>query len=123
MARFFHVGFHFAGQPKIKDLEAPMAVAGDWVRYASQCWILWTEKTPQQIYSIIKPYLSQDDQFLIAEMNMSDRYGWLPEWIWKWINDRVAFQPSALGVAPSPYYNPFAPPPSPFLPPYDPFKK
>jgi hypothetical protein len=124
MARFLHVGFNFPGSPKIKELEAPFSVAGDWVRYSPLCWVVWTQRSAQEVFTILKPYLINEDQFLIAEINMYERNGWLPEWIWKWMNERQQYQItnpptglSGLGSALSPQF-----PPSIYgLPPYNPY--
>jgi hypothetical protein len=48
----------------------------------------------------LKPYLSDHDHFLILGVNMTERNGLLPEWIWNWMNLRQQYQPNALtGVA------------------------
>jgi hypothetical protein len=100
MPRFLQVGFTFPGPPKIKELEGPFSTAGDWIRYSSHCWILWTDRSPQEVFTILKPYLSDHDHFLILGVNMTERNGLLPEWIWNWMNLRQQYQPNALtGVA------------------------
>lgn len=127
MPRFFHVGFNFAGPPKVKELEGAFSASGDWLRYSNNCWVVWTERSALDIYNTLKPYLVDQDQFLILEVNTLERSGWLPEWIWNWINARQQYQANALtgfgglaslsgpslGVAPP---NPFLPPPNPFFP-------
>lgn len=130
MPRFLHVGFNFAGQPKVKELEAAFSATGDWLRYSQNCWLIWTERTASDTFNALKPYLANDDQFLILEVNMNERNGWLPEWLWNWMNARQQYQSNAvsglsglsvfggaqspLGVAsPNPYeipINPFWPP-------------
>ena len=96
MARFFHVGFSFPNHPKVKELEAAFSASGDWLRYSTHCWVVWTNRSAQDVFTTVKPYLSEGDQFLIAEINMNERNGWLPAWMWKWMNERQQFQVGAL---------------------------
>ena len=132
MPKFLHVGFNFAGPLKIKELEPAFSSVGDWLRYSSSCWIIWTERSAQDVFSALKPYLVNDDQFLIVEINMYERNGWLPEWVWGWMNARQQYQSNALaglgglaalggqsplgsfGIPPA---SSFGPPPNPFYPP------
>lgn len=55
-----------------------MQTAGDWVRYSATNWIVWTDKNAEQIFSILKPHVG-NDQFLIVEVNMSEHFQWLTE--------------------------------------------
>lgn len=90
MNRFMHVGFAFAGVPKVLDLEPVFnSIAwSDWIRYSPTNWIIHTERQQVEIYNAIVPYIDVGDNLLIAPLNHSELFGRLPEWVWKWLNDK-----------------------------------
>jgi hypothetical protein len=90
MHRFVHVGLIFPGVPKVRDLELPFSVVGDWVRYAFNCWIVWTDKPIPEIYTILRQRLDRDDQILIAPIDVSHSIGYLTPWIWHWMQSKGA---------------------------------
>ena len=118
MNRFVHVGFHFAsGIIKTTALEPAFRQVGDWIRYAGPCWIVWTDKSTEQIYAILKPYLHPDDQFLILSIDQSTKQGWMPKWVWDWLNSKQNV--NALGAL----YQPSPPPQNYLANIFDPPKK
>lgn len=86
MRTFLHIGFNWVGAPKIDELESVFNLAVDWVRYAPDCWIVWTSSSPQKWYARLKPHLEPGDNVFICELRIENRSGWLPKWVWKWIN-------------------------------------
>jgi len=88
-ARFLHVGFNWSGTPKTKELESLFNTALDWMRYAPNCWILWTTNNPETWAGYIKHHLGAKDEVIIAEINLAkagdNYYGWEDKWIWDWI--------------------------------------
>lgn len=89
MHRFIHIGFHFAGVPKVRDLEPAMTIIGDWIRYSTLSWIVWTEKSPADIYQLIQRSMDINDQFLIAKIEPTDLIGNVSPWIWTWMNSKL----------------------------------
>lgn len=86
MAKFLHFGFNYHGRSaKTTELEETFDSAFDWYRYAANCWIAYTTKTPQQWYELLKPLLHANDTFLICEIDPKNRYGYLPEEAWNWL--------------------------------------
>jgi hypothetical protein len=86
--RYLHVGFNWAdGKPRIDDLRPIMDKATNWVRYAPNCWILWSGRSPQDWYRRFKPILRDGDHVLVVELNMKERQGWLPKSAWDWIKE------------------------------------
>lgn len=112
MYRFVHVGFYFPKVPKVQILEPVFAATGDdWIRYSANSWIIWTEKTPSDLYNHIRPHLHVEDQVLIVRLDLSEGFGWLSPWIWTWINSKVpgtilTGQPaqSPLPIPPPPWW-------------------
>jgi hypothetical protein len=86
MPKFLHVGFNFADGNKIAELTPVFDKALDWVRYAPNCWMLWTTSSPEKWYQRLKPHLGSGEHVFIVELQMSNRQGWLPKKVWDWIN-------------------------------------
>jgi hypothetical protein len=86
--RFLHVAFKFYAQPKAAELEPVFNKARDWVRYAPNCWILWTSLSAKTWYERVKSSLDDGDNVLICQVMFDDRGGFLPKWIWKWIDEK-----------------------------------
>jgi len=123
MPRFMHIGFYFPQALQTTALEPVMAQVGNWIRYAPPCWIIWTDKNPEQIFQIIKPHVGPSVQFLIAAIDETQNQGWMPKWVWDWMDSKRpqnALGASGLGLAqggsPLAGFAPHNPlfPPSPF---------
>ena len=56
------------------------------MRYAPNCWIIYTAKDARTWYSRVKPLLEKGDRVLICELNTENKQGWLENWMWKWLN-------------------------------------
>lgn len=83
--KFLHIGFRWGTVVKEKELEAVFNYATDWLKYAPNCWILWTTTDPAGWWERIKPHVTEKDRVLICEININNRQGWLEPWIWDWI--------------------------------------
>jgi hypothetical protein len=99
MYRFIHVSFAFHRAVKMRDLEPVFyALGDDWVRYAVNSWMVWTEKSPLHIMQVVKPFLDDKDQILVAPINLTDgAVGFLEPWIWNWINSKAPQVSFAFG--------------------------
>lgn len=87
-ARFVHVSFYWSrGTPKTTELEDPVfSVAIDWIRYNSNCWILYTTTGPEWWYERIRHYMNTSDRVFICEISVSETAGWQEQWIWDWLS-------------------------------------
>jgi hypothetical protein len=88
--RFLHVGFIWGGVPKTQELVPVFDNALDWIRYAPNCWILWTTSEPGAWLTRIRPHLTEKDSVTILELNLaiiSENYtGWASKTLWDWID-------------------------------------
>lgn len=102
MDRFLHISFTFnEGLPKVQELEPVFNfLAPDWVRYAPNCWIVWTSRPPSDFLYGLKPLIGPSDSMLIAKLDMTDRNGWQPEWVWNWIDRKRQLGPPPPPVEP-----------------------
>ncbi|MEI6191079.1 MAG: hypothetical protein WCP24_01755, partial [bacterium] len=61
---------------------------GPWWHYLDSTWIVKSTLTPQQIYQRIGPgLLLQNDFILVIEIVPGNKFGWLPQEAWNWINN------------------------------------
>jgi len=95
--RFLHIGCLFPTYPKTDALDRTLNLeAPDWIRYAFNNWIVWTDATPAELYMKLRPWLAQDDHVLIIEINAHQRYGWMAPWVWKWIDDKISGKDTSI---------------------------
>ena len=84
MNKFLHVGFR-AEKPRVDEWTEVFNAAADWLRYAPNCWILYTSRTAESWFKRIKPHLKDDERVLICELNLLNRQGSLSQSAWDWI--------------------------------------
>ena len=102
--RFLHIAFNWRVSGKVVELEPTFShFADDRVRYAPNCWIVWTSRPVSDFYYALRPQIADQDAMLIVGLDMNERNGWLPKPIWDWI-DRKRFQtlPPPAPLAPPP---------------------
>jgi hypothetical protein len=104
MNRFLHISFTFnEGIPKVQELEPLFnALAPDWIRYSPNCWIVWTARPASDFMYALKNMVGQSDSFLIVKLDMSERNGWQPQWIWEWVDKKRTLGPPPPPALPPP---------------------
>jgi len=63
--------------------------ASDWLRLANNCWIVWTNESPEQWYQKLAGLpLLKEASILILKVDVSrnNRAGQLPDWAWEWLD-------------------------------------
>jgi len=90
--KYIHISFHYP--ESLPELEATHHIqpiineADDWIKYADNCWIVWSSKNPNDWYEKFKaiPRL-KDCWILILKMDFTpdNRAGQLPQWVWDWV--------------------------------------
>src|SRR5271167_166154 len=91
--KYLHVSFYIP--PTMSDLEATHRIqpiintADDWLHYAPNCWIVWTNQNPQQWYEkfAADPELKAKCSILVFGVDLSsfNRAGQLQQWAWDWL--------------------------------------
>jgi hypothetical protein len=84
-ARFVHVGFGTSGEIPIARLEKLFSTSVDWFRYGSHCWILYTRTELDTWRDRIRAVPGLKDSFLLVEINVDERSGYLPKSAWDWL--------------------------------------
>jgi hypothetical protein len=104
MNRFLHISLTFnEGLPKVQELEPLFnALAPDWLRYSFNCWIVWTARPASDFLYALKAAIAPTDSVLIVKLDLSDRTGWQPQWIWDWMDRKRELGPPPLPARPSP---------------------
>ena len=90
--RFVHVGIAYHELPALTFEHINLADAAvasealDWVRYAWNCYIIWTTSDCETISRKIArlPGLRGAGHF-VCELNPTGAFGGLPPWLWEWI--------------------------------------
>lgn len=85
MTTFFHIGIAFLDMPKVEELEPVFNKALNWLRYAPNCWIVKSTRSPRTWLARLKPHLSAGDHVFIVQIELNKRSGLLPKWAWDWI--------------------------------------
>jgi hypothetical protein len=89
MARFVHVGFSFAGLPKILDLEPIFSDMGDWIRFSSTGWLIWTELELPDINAKLIECVDLSDSYIISGVENNQISAFAPRWVWNWIASKL----------------------------------
>jgi hypothetical protein len=90
--RYLHVSLSSSENLKIvanNHVQQVIEKADDWLRYADNCWIVWTSDTAEQFYQKLAAIdLLKGASILILEVNLSrsNRSGQLPDWVWDWLS-------------------------------------
>jgi hypothetical protein len=101
--RFLHISFTFnEGLPKVQELEPLFnALSADWMRYSFNCWIVWTARPANDYLYALRAAIGQSDSVMIVKLDLSDRTGWQPKWIWDWMDRKRELGPPPPPAPPS----------------------
>lgn len=70
-----------------ENLYLAIKTLGPWWHYLESTWIVKTNYTSEQIWTALAPYLYRNDHILVVKIDSTDRWGWLPQDAWDWLND------------------------------------
>ena len=59
---------------------------GAWWHYLDSTWIIKTNMNSAQIWNILASHITTMDHMLIIKIDSYDKYGWLPQDAWNWLN-------------------------------------
>jgi hypothetical protein len=58
--------------------------AGPWWHYLSKTWLVKSDRSPKELYDLLKPHITEADRVLIVEYGARS-WGTLPKAAWDWI--------------------------------------
>jgi len=83
--QYLHISFDLKNDPvDLEKLKQRFNLGVDWIHYMPNCWIVKTTSSAQKWYDRLKPYIGNNNIF-ICKIDLSERQGWLPKWVWEWI--------------------------------------
>lgn len=59
---------------------------GPWWHYLDSTWIIKTNMNSTQIWNYLASHITTMDRLLIIKIDSSDKWGWLPQDAWNWLN-------------------------------------
>lgn len=94
MADIYHI---FINMPGLKSanpaLEQRLNTALNWIRYGEQCWLVHTTGDAAKWYEKLAPIVKARGGYLfIVKLDPTQRQGWMPKSVWKWIKDALGNQ-------------------------------
>jgi hypothetical protein len=78
-------------------VEERLNKAKDWLRYAPNSWLIYTSHNAVHWGNVLRSIdvVSANTTFLICEVNLENRSGWLNRSVWDWINkNRMRYRSS-----------------------------
>jgi hypothetical protein len=62
--------------------------AHDWIRYAENAWLVWSDKSAEEWQRFFKDHVPvlKYHQYIILGVDLTQRQGWMPKEIWDWIS-------------------------------------
>src|SRR5260370_2457285 len=90
MNKYLHVGLNIKSAPakQLKNLEKLFSEVGDWLRYAPNCWIVYTDKTPAALRERLRKLLADEDEFLVFEVKWENFAGFASDLVKKWVEKK-----------------------------------
>lgn len=59
---------------------------GPWWHYLDSTWIIKTNTNSSQIWANLSGHILNNDHLLIIKIDTLDKWGWLPQDAWSWLN-------------------------------------
>jgi len=86
--QYLQISFRWSEKPKTAELISVFNTAIDWLRFADNCWIVYTTSTPAKWFERLKPYMTAKDGVLIFKIDISVRHGQSNETVWSWLQKK-----------------------------------
>src|ERR1700694_5095908 len=71
-----------------RDLFEILKKQGSWWHYMKFTWLLYTDKTPNDVVEVLKPHMQGRGRLLVAPL-ATPYQGLLPKEAWAWIRKRI----------------------------------
>jgi len=69
-----------------ESLFAALKNIGPWWHYLDSTWIIKTNLTSVQIWNYLAGHITNSDRMLIVKIDSIDKWGWLSQDAWNWLN-------------------------------------
>jgi hypothetical protein len=75
------------GPSQQEEIEEKLNKAKDWLRYAPNCWLLYTSISASEWGERLRSLPTMEGcRLLVCEVNLKNKGGWLPKSVWDWMN-------------------------------------
>jgi len=83
-----------SGIPKVEDVDRVLSISvGDeWIRFSPTQWFVWTSKTTENLTQLLRGAVLPHNQCVVCALSLEAADGAAPEWVWKWLNDKMYHQ-------------------------------
>lgn len=82
-------------------VEIQLNSVGDWIRFNPWQWFIYSDRSATEIANYARFGLDTGDHVLVLPIGNGMAQGWAPNWVWTWLNSKLA--PSGgLGALPIP---------------------
>lgn len=75
---------------KSAKIEAAINPLGDWLRFSSTNWFIYSDKPSIEIYRALTAVLTKDDSEIVMKADPSDYSGWSAKWVDDWLKAKVS---------------------------------
>lgn len=69
-----------------ESLYSAIKNTGPWWHYLDSTWIVKSNFTATQIWNQLGQHLLRNDFILVIKIDTSDKWGWLPQDAWNWLD-------------------------------------
>lgn len=74
-------------------VEGVLGLYGDWARFTADTWIIYTDRSIQEVVAHLTRTLTPEDFIISVEMAQNGVWGFAPQWLWNWIQQRASGAP------------------------------
>jgi hypothetical protein len=68
----------------------------DWIRFSRDNYLIWSAVNAADLYVLFRGTLTQDDHIFIIRTDPRDRFGYLPQAVWQWIDQKARGEKAPL---------------------------
>ncbi len=93
MSKFLSLTFNFEGKdPPLPAIEESLNKARDWLKYAPNCWLLYTSNTEKIWADRMRLIVGEKASIFVVEINIRSKFGYMPKFVWEWIEKNIKKQ-------------------------------
>ena len=93
MYAFLHISIGFVGKTiPPDDVQMTFTRGAGWARYAPNCWIVFTNESPDAIRDRLRAICDEKDSIFICELKIETASGYMQGQVWDWITTNRKIQ-------------------------------
>lgn len=84
-SQFLIINIHLCEEVEQDKFKKVLDKALDWVQCLPNSYIVKTTSDPDKWYVRLRQALGTENQFFVSVVDLTQRQGWLADWVWDWI--------------------------------------